>query len=110
MKPIITDIKRTNSLANLVSFAALQIVVSYGGASVRYDLVDEATGMRVGEITSFRRARPWNVYPWDLFKSFEALGQSSVILKSDARNLRRDLSRLSKLPVEPSGGVAVGAE
>jgi hypothetical protein len=95
--PIITKVKRTNTVINLISFAAVQMPASYGGASVRYELVDDASGKTIGEITSCRNARPWNVYPWNLLQNFEALGQSSVILKSDARTLRRDLDRLSKL-------------
>jgi hypothetical protein len=109
VKPIITNVKRTNTLINLISFAAVQMPASYGAASVRYELVDEATGKQIGEITSSRSARPWNVYPWNLLQNFQALGQSSVILKSDAKSLRRDLERLSKLPAAQSGAPSTGA-
>lgn len=110
IKPVITDVKRTSTLANVVSFAALQVVVSYGAASVRFELVDAATGRQVGEITSRRNARPWNVYPWDLFKSFEALGQSSVILQNDAKRLRKDLRRLTTTAGGSKSALTNGAE
>jgi hypothetical protein len=110
VRPIITDVKRTSTLANVVSFAAVQAIVSYGAASVRYELFDVATGRQVGEISSERNARPWNVSPLHFVQNFESLGQSSVILKSDAKNLRKDLDRLAKLG-KPSGtGGAVGLE
>lgn len=95
--PVITDVKRTNSLANLVSFAAFQVVVSYGGATVRFELSDAATGEKIGEVSSERNARPWNVYPWNMLENFKSTGQSSVILKGDAKILRKDLQHLAKL-------------
>jgi hypothetical protein len=102
IRPVITDIQRTNSLVNLASFIALRgLVVSYGAASVRYEICDAASGKKVGEITSRRHARPWNVMPWNIFQNFEALGQSSVILKSDAKNLHKDLNKLAQLPAAP---------
>ncbi len=110
VKPVITDVKRTNALANMVSFAAFQIVVSYGGAGVRFDLVDAATGQKVGEMSSYRNARPWNVYPWDILESFKSVGQSSVILKSDAKLLRKDLQRLAKLQSHAAAALVNGAE
>jgi hypothetical protein len=110
VRPVITDVKRTSTLANVVSFAAVQAIVSYGAASVRYELFDAATGRQVGEISSERNARPWNVSPLHFVQNFESLGQSSVILKSDAKNLRKDLDRLAKLG-KPSGtGGTAGLE
>jgi hypothetical protein len=110
VRPVITNVKRTNTLVNLISFAAIQMPASYGGASVRYELLDESNGKQIGEITSSRNARPWNVYPWNFFQNFEALGQSSVILKSEARSLRRDLDRLSKPQANQTPALAAGAE
>jgi len=107
IKPIITEVKRTNTLANVISFLAFQVTVSYGAASVRFELVDTSTGKLVGEISSRRKARPWNVYPWDFYQSFTALGQSEAILRSDARRLRKDVNRvlgLSPLQDFPATG------
>ncbi len=110
VRPIITDVKRTSTLANVVSFAAVQAIVSYGAASVRYELFDVATGRQVAEISSERNARPWNVSPLHFVQNFESLGQSSVILKSDAKSLRKDLDRLAKLGKGPGTGGAAGLE
>jgi hypothetical protein len=96
VRPIITSFKRTNTLLNVVSFAAIQAPISFGGASVRYELVDGKSGEQVGVILCRRNARPWNVYPWNFLKNFDALGQGSVILKGDSARLRKDLQRLDK--------------
>ncbi len=108
--PVITDVKRTSTLANVVSFAAVQAIVSYGAASMRYELFDAATGRQIGEISSERNARPWNVSPLHFVQNFESLGQSTVILKSDAKNLRKDLGRLAKLGNASGTGGAAGLE
>jgi hypothetical protein len=110
VRPVITSFRRTNTLLNLIGFAAIQAPISFGGASVRYELVDAGTGAEIGVITCKRNARPWNVYPWNALYNFEALGQGSVILKSDSATLRKDLRLLSKRSVKPSQDLASGAE
>jgi len=105
IKPVITEIERTNTLANIVSFIAFQVTVSYGAAAVRFELFDASTGRQVGEITSHRNARPWNVYPWNFYQSFTSLGQSEAILRNDSRKLRRDFDRLTKMSPLKDGTV-----
>ena len=107
IKPIITEVRRTNTLANVVSFLAFQVTVSYGAASVRFELIDATSGRLVGEISCHRNARPWNVYPWDFYQSFMALGQSEAILRSDSRRVRKDVHRLlglSRMQDIPAAG------
>jgi len=114
VRPILTDFKRTNTLLNVIGFAAIQAPISFGGASVRYELVDAASGDQIGVVSCQRNARPWNVYPWNVVQNFETLGQGSVILKSDSRRLRKDLELLAKIAIKPETKVeqepAKGAE
>jgi hypothetical protein len=95
---------------NVLGFAAIQAPISFGGASVRYELFDTASGDRIGVISCQRAARPWNVYPWNVLYNFQPLGQGSVILKSDSKRLRRDLQRLGRLPATTVRNPALGAE
>lgn len=110
VRPVITSVKRTNTLLNAVGFVAIQAPISFGGAAVRYELLDGESGDPVGVISCRRNARPWNVYPWNLLQNFEALGQGSVILKSDSRRLRKDLNRLGRLENKPAQYTVKGAE
>jgi hypothetical protein len=90
VEPFITSLKLTDTAVNVVSFALIQMPLSYGAATVRFSLFDSVTGVMVAEVYSDRSARPWNVYPWNILHNFRANGQSSVILKSDAKRLRKD--------------------
>jgi hypothetical protein len=110
VRPIVMAVKRTNTLLNVLGFAAIQAPVSFGAATVRYELFDRGTGRQIGVISCRRAARPWNVYPWNVFQNFEALGQSSVILASDSRRLRKDIDRLGKLQMSPRPAPLAGTE
>jgi hypothetical protein len=102
IRPVITGVKQTDTLTNAVSFVLIQMPLSYGAASVRYQLVDAESGRQVGEISSQRKAGPWNIPPWEALASFRPLGQTTVLLKSDAKRLRKDINRLARLRVVPS--------
>jgi hypothetical protein len=99
VKPVITDVRRANLYVNLIAFAAIQAPVSYGAASVRYDLFDSESGALIGEVTSKRSAAPWNMYPWQMLQALQPVAHASTILKRDARMLRKDLERVAQLPV-----------
>ncbi len=109
VRPVITDVRRANPYVNAVSFAAIQAPVSYGGASLRFDLVDAASGALIGEVSSKRSAAPWNVYPWQILEAFQPVGHASTILKRDARMLRKDLERIGRMPLsQPAPPHAAG--
>lgn len=110
VRPVITGLRRTNTLLNVLGFAAIQAPISFGGASIRCELFDTESGERIGVISCERAARPWNVYPWNALYNFQALGQGSVILKSDSKRLRKDLQRLGRLPVTTVRSPSLGAE
>ncbi len=94
VRPVITEVRRALPWVNALSFAALQAPVSYGGASVRFDLFDAESGTLVGEVASKRCAGPWNIYPWQLFQAFQPVGHASTILKRNSKMLRKDLNRI----------------
>jgi hypothetical protein len=100
VRPVITDVKKVIPWVNLLSFAAVQAPVSFGGLAVRCELFNSATGALVGEISSTRNARPWNVYPWDILQNFQTLGHSSILAKRDARTVRKDLYKLASQSAE----------
>jgi len=101
VRPVITDARRANPYVNALSFAAIQAPISYGGVSLRLELVDAASGTLIGEISSTRCAGPWNIYPWQMLQAFEPVGHASTMLKRDARMLRKDLERLARMPQMP---------
>ena len=94
VRPVITEVRRALPWVNALSFAAVQAPVSYGGASVRYELYDAETGAQVGEIVSKRCAGPFNIYPWQLLQAFQPVAHASTILKRDSKMLRKDLRRI----------------
>jgi hypothetical protein len=98
IRPSITSVRLTNTPLNILSFLAIQAPISYGAASVRFDLIDEASGRKVGQITSVRHAWPWNLYPWDVLSSFQPTGHSMLILKRDAKRLKIDFAILASQP------------
>ena len=109
--PVITAVKQTDTLTNVAGFVLIQMPLSYGAASVHFELIDAATGRRVGDIDSARNARPWNIPPWEALQSLRPLGQTTVLLKSDAKRLRKDMKRLARLSATqpPSAASAISA-
>jgi hypothetical protein len=110
VRPVITGVRRTNTFLNVLGFAAIQAPISFGGASIRYELFDTESGERIGVISCERAARPWNVYPWNALYNFQTLGQGSVILKSDSKRLRKDLQRLGRLSATTARDPSLGTE
>jgi uncharacterized protein DUF3313 len=55
IKPVITGVRRSRPIVNLIGFALVPVPLSYGGASVHYDLIDAASGERVGVVTGRHR-------------------------------------------------------
>jgi hypothetical protein len=91
IKPVITGVRRSRPIVNLIGFALVPVPLSYGGASVHYDLIDAASGERVGVVTGRRRGRPWNV-----FQSLSSLGHARLVLNGDAKRIKRDTDELPR--------------
>ncbi len=101
IRPVVTGVKLLHPVVNVFSFVTIQAIVSYGAASIRYELWDTTTGKQVGEVLIDRHGRPWNVPLWHFLQNFEPLGHSSLLLASDAKKLRKDLVRLADGMVQP---------
>jgi hypothetical protein len=99
IKPVITGIKRSKSILNALAFPLSPFPVSYGGASVHYDLIDGASGEVVGVVTIRRRGRPWNS-----LQGVRSLGHAQVVLTANAKRIKRDTDGLTKstLPSQAS--------
>ena len=110
MQPVITDIKKDNPFWNVIGLAAINTAVSFGRASVRYELIDDATGKLVGEVENTGNARPWNIYPWQVLSDFEPLGHSYIMLNRGAIALRKDVRKIpTRMPHQDSvPSVSVG--
>jgi len=88
--PVISDIRRSRPLINLIGFALAPVPLTYGGASVRFDLIDAKSGETIGVVTGRRRGRPWNI-----FQSLTSLGHARVVLDSSAKRLKQDTDRVA---------------
>lgn len=91
IKPTIMGVRRSRSGLNAVGMVLVRIPLSYGGATVRFDLIDNETGETVGFVAGGRRARPWNG-----FQGLKALGHSRVVLNGSAKQIKREADLLRK--------------
>src|SRR5262249_8151720 len=90
IKPTITSVRRSKSGVNAVGLVVAKVPLSYGGAAVRFDLIDGSTGEAIGVAISGRRGRPWNG-----LQGLSALGHSRVVLSDSAKRIKRDMDLLS---------------
>jgi hypothetical protein len=91
IKPTITAVRRSKTALNAIGIVFVRIPLSYGGATVRYDLIDNETGETIGIVTSSRRGRPWNG-----FQGLRAFGHSRVVLNGSAKRVKRNADLLRK--------------
>jgi uncharacterized protein DUF3313 len=91
IKPVIVGVKRSRPALNVIGFLVVPVPISYGGAAVRYNLIDGNTGEIIGVVTGTRGGRPWNG-----FQSLSTLGHSRVVLNGDAKRLRKTTDGLVK--------------
>jgi hypothetical protein len=91
IKPTITAVRRSRSALNAIGVMLIRIPLSFGGATVRFDLIDNDSGETVGIVTSSRRGRPWNG-----LQGLRALGHSRVVLNGSAKRIKRDADILRK--------------
>lgn len=89
VKPTIADAKRARPAVNVIGMFMLPVVFSYGGASIRYDIIDSKTGETIAVLTDTRQGRFY-----DVPEGFSSLGHSRVVLKRSAKQLRKNTDRL----------------
>ena len=102
----ITKVKRSHPWVNLVTTAAVFVPLDLGKANVTAWIVDQKTGEAVAELEITGCGQIYQVLP-----SFQALGQSKLLLKKESRTIAKELSRMNwngqqsnlKVAAMPSG-------
>jgi hypothetical protein len=89
VRATVTEVERTNNVLNIISLAAIQAPLSFGGASTRIELVDGDSNKPLAQITVNRRAR---VY--DVFSSTQRLGHAKKSLDRTSKQLNKDIQLL----------------
>jgi hypothetical protein len=98
----ITKVKRSHPWVNLVTTAAVFVPLDLGDANVTAWIVDQKTGEAVAEIEIVGCGQIYQVLP-----SFQALGQSKLLLKKESRSITKELSRMNWNPQQSNLRVAV---
>jgi hypothetical protein len=89
LKAEVTEVKRANVVLNVITLAAVQIPVSFGGASTHFELSDAQTGEPLAEITMRGRGRIYEVIP-----SVQALGHTQKVLRREPRQISKDIAAI----------------
>jgi hypothetical protein len=89
VRAMVTGVERTNNVLNIISLAAIQAPLSFGGASTHIELADGDSNRTLARITVSRRAR---VY--DVLSSAQRLGQAKKSLDRTSKELNKDIQLL----------------
>jgi hypothetical protein len=89
VRATVTEVRRTNNVLNIISLAAIQAPLSFGGASTRIELADGDSNKTLAQITVSSRAR---VY--DVFSSAQRLGHAKKSLDRTSKQLNKDIQLL----------------
>jgi hypothetical protein len=89
IRATITEVRRTNAILNIVTLAAIQTPVSFGGASAHFELIDGLDGGKVGDIMLRGSGRIYEVFP-----SVTTLGDSRNVLKRASRQVSKEIEML----------------
>jgi hypothetical protein len=90
LKAQVTEVKRANVVLNVITLAAVQIPVSFGGASTHFELSDAQSGELLAEITMRGRGRIYEVIP-----SVQALGHTQKVLRREPKQISRTSPRFA---------------
>jgi hypothetical protein len=85
----ITHVKRSHPMVNVITTAAVFVPLDLGEANVTAWIVDRTTGQPIAEIEIVGCGQIYQVLP-----SFQALGQSKLLLKKESRTIAKELSRM----------------
>jgi len=92
----ITHVKRSHPIVNVITTATVYVPLDLGEANVTAWIVDRATGQPIAEIEIVGCGQIYQVV-----SSFQALGQSKLLLKKESRTIAKELSRMHSDP-QPS--------
>jgi len=85
----VVEVRRTNRALNIVTLAAIQAPVSFGGATAHFELTDTESGQIVARIDMSGRGRLY-----DVFSSTCRLGHAERSLTRMPKQLDRDMQTL----------------
>ena len=85
----ITHVKRSHPIVNVITTATVYVPLDLGEANVTAWIVDRATGQPIAEIEIVGCGQIYQVV-----SSFQALGQSNLLLKKESRTIAKELSRM----------------
>jgi len=89
VRAIVTAVHRTNKTVNILTLAAIQSPVSFGGASTHFELSDGENGRVLAQIDLSGRGRQY-----DVFSSTRTLGHAQKALSRMPKQFDRDLKTL----------------
>jgi hypothetical protein len=89
IRATITEVRRTNAILNAVTLAAIQTPVSFGGASVHFELIDDLEDGKVCEVILRGSGRIYEVFPGPM-----TLGDSKNVLSRASRQVRKEIEML----------------
>jgi hypothetical protein len=89
LRATVSEVRRTQALLNVVSLAAIQIPVSFGGATAHFELVDGVSGAKVADVTLRSSGRLYEIIP-----SVTTLGDSKNALARASKQLAKEIEML----------------
>jgi hypothetical protein len=103
VRATITEVRRTNAILNVITLAAIQTPVSFGGAAAHFELTDGSSGIKVADVTVRGSGRLYEILP-----SVTTLGDSKKVVGRASRQLSKDIDMLrdSFGPVEAASNRA----
>ncbi|MBV9180786.1 MAG: DUF3313 family protein [Acidobacteria bacterium] len=89
LRATVTEIRRSNKALNIISLAAIQAPLSFGGATTHIEVADGDTGKTLAELTIGRRGRNY-----DVFSSTRSLGHAKKSLNRTSKQINKDIQLL----------------
>jgi len=89
LRATVTEIKRSNKVLNIISIAAVQAPLSFGGASTHIELTDGDSGKTLAELSVSRRGRTY-----DVISGAQRLGHAKKSLNRTSKQVNKDIQLL----------------
>jgi Protein of unknown function (DUF3313) len=104
LRATVTNVELSNRAVNIVSLAAIQAPLSFGGATARIQLLDRDSGEPLAEMTVRGRGRAYDFIP-----SVQAVGHARKALTRAPKQLGKNLDALrAKFGPEQIATLAAG--
>jgi hypothetical protein len=91
LRATVSEVRKTKALLNILTLAAIQTPVSFGGATAHFELIDGADGTKVADVTLRGSGRLYEIFP-----SVTTLGDSKNVLNRASKQLGKEIEMLRK--------------